>query len=74
MKSTDGGNNDEPEPQKYINFLVNNVKRQDTETIKFLDGTRGTKFVECAFGDLGEDHIQWVTSAHDVFLRHANNV
>ena len=47
--------NDEPKPEENVDFLVDDVQRQDTQPIELLHGTRGTEFVESTFGHFGED-------------------
>ena len=45
---------DEPEPEEHVNLLVDDVQREDAQAVDFLNCTGRTKFVERAFGHLGE--------------------
>ena len=56
MNSRDDSNKDEPKPEEDIDFLVDDVERKNAEAINSLNGTRGTIFVECAFGHLKNKH------------------
>lgn len=42
-------------PEENIYLFVHNVERENTETIVVDDLPRGTIFVECAFGNFGEN-------------------
>ena len=48
----DGGDHDEPEPEEDVDLLVDDVQRQDTESVMSLSGAAGTKLVKTALGDL----------------------
>ena len=51
LKGGDNGQNNEPEPKKDVDFLINNVQRKDAETVEALDCSGWTKLVKCAFCD-----------------------
>jgi len=54
VKTTEHGHKQEPEPQEHVDLLVDDVERQDAETVQLLDGSRRTVFVERTLGDFGE--------------------
>ena len=45
----DCGEKDEPEPEHDVDFLVDDVKWQDAESINLLDSSRGSVLVEGAW-------------------------
>ena len=49
MNSCDQGEEDEPEPDEDIDLLVDDVEREDTETILGLHTATRSIFVESAF-------------------------
>ena len=53
MQLRHDGQEDEPEPEEDVDLLVDDVEREDAETVELLDGSRGSELVEGAFGHLG---------------------
>ena len=49
MDGSDNGQDDEPQPEKQENFLIDDVHAKDTKSIKVLDRSRASKFVEFTF-------------------------
>ena len=49
----DDGEEDEPEPDEDVDLLVDDVERQDAETVDGLDCARGAVLVERALRHLG---------------------
>ena len=49
----DDGEEDEPEPDEDVDLLVDDVERQDAETVDGLDRARGAVLVERALRHLG---------------------
>ena len=64
------GQGHEPEPEEDVDLLVDDVQRQDAETIVFGDGARGSVLVEGALGHLGEDHVHGVRPILGAGRRH----
>ena len=58
----DGGEDDEPEPEEDVDFLVDDVEREDTQTIVALHSSRGSELVEAALCHLREDNSERVNS------------
>jgi hypothetical protein len=54
LDACDDGQNDEPEPEEDIDLLVDDVEREDAETVELLDGAGGAELVKGALGDLKE--------------------
>lgn len=52
--------NDEPEPQENVDFLIENVERQHTKGVVLLDAARRSVLVENAFGDARENLHHWI--------------
>ena len=50
MDGSDNGQDDEPHPKKQENFLIDDVHAKNTKSIKVLDRSRASKFVEFTFG------------------------
>merc|ERR1719461_952440 len=48
----DEGKEDEPEPEEDVDLLVDDVEREDTETVFCLHRSRRTEFIECTLCDL----------------------
>ena len=44
---------EEPEPEKDVDFFVDNVERENANAVKLLNASRGSKLVKSALGDLG---------------------
>ena len=57
LNCSNKGESNKPEPQEDVDFLVDDVQRENTETIKSLNCSRWTKFVKDAFGDLYEIYL-----------------
>jgi len=53
-----GGKQDEPEPQEDVDLFIDNVQRQNTESIVLLNCARDTVLVESALGHLETDILQ----------------
>ena len=56
----DHGENDEPEPEKDEDLLVDDVEGEDAEAVVPGDGAGGPVLVEGALGHLGEHHVHGV--------------
>ena len=54
LESTDDADNDKPEPEEDVDFLVDDVQGEDAESVKPLNSTRRTELVEGAFSHLGK--------------------
>ena len=54
LDTSDDGQDDEPEPEKDVDFLVDDVEGEDAEAVELLHRSGRTKLVECALGHLGE--------------------
>ena len=52
LDSSGDGQDDEPEPEEDIDLLVDDVEREDAESVKLLHRPGRTKLVECALGHL----------------------
>ena len=72
-ESGDGGDENEPEPEEDVDFLVDYVKGQHTKTIMPLNCSRRTVFVEGAFRNLGEDNCHGVGPVLRIHLRISKN-
>ena len=48
MEAGEDGQAEEPEPEEEVNLLVDNVEREDTETVELLLAGRGAHGVEGA--------------------------
>lgn len=59
------GQDDEPEPEEDVDLLVDDVEREDTHCVVFLQLAGDAVFEEGAFGHPGKDLDHWV---HAVFL------
>ena len=44
---------EEPEPEKDVDFFVDDVEREDANAVKLLNASGGSKLVKSALGDLG---------------------
>jgi len=49
LKTGDDADDDEPKPEENVDFFIDDVERQDAETVEFLHSSGGTEFVEGAF-------------------------
>ena len=49
------GEHHEPEPERDVDLLVDDVKAKDAEGVQLHDGARGSVLVEGALGHAGED-------------------
>ena len=58
----DGGEEDEPEPEENVDLLVNDVERENTQTVMTLHSSRGSKLVKTAFCNLREDNSKRINS------------
>ena len=67
-QKTQDGKSDEPEPQKDVDLLVDDVEGQQTESIVFLDLSRRSEFVKSAFGHSWEHVDQWIEAVFLVLL------
>ena len=56
MYGGDDGEEDEPEPDEDVDLLVDDVERQDAETVDGLDRARGAVLVERALCHLGTNY------------------
>ena len=65
MNSCDQGEEDEPEPDEDIDFLVDDVEREDTETILGLHTATRSILVESTFGHLK----QFIFAQNDVIYK-----
>ena len=54
LESGDDGQDDEPEPEKDVDFFIDNIQRKDAETVEALNCSRWTEFVKCTFCDFGK--------------------
>ena len=48
----ENGQSHQPEPKEDVDFLVEDVEREDTEAVMGLDSSRDTILVEDALGNL----------------------
>ena len=46
MNSRDSDEEDKPEPEENIDLLIDDVEREDTETVFILNGSRWTILVK----------------------------
>ena len=53
--SGDSSQEDEPEVESNVDLLIDDVQRENTQSICLLDGSRGTIELEVALGNFGED-------------------
>ena len=74
VKDGEDCKDDEPEPEKDINLLVENVDGKDTLGIMSLDITTGTVLVEGALGHPGKHPGHGVRSLLLLQLRHGDDV
>ncbi len=51
----EGAQEEEPEPDENVDFLIDNIERQDAEGIVLLNVARRSELVEGAFGHAWED-------------------
>ena len=65
LDTSDDGQDDEPEPEEDVDLLVDDVEREDAETVKLLHRPGRTKLVECALGHL--EHVNFYINAHFKF-------
>jgi len=65
LEKREDGDQNEPEPQEKVDFFIDDVQRQDTQSIKPLHCSTRTELVESAFGHL------WKNAGHGIhpFLR-----
>ena len=70
----DHGENDEPEPEKDEDLLVDDVEGKDAEAVVLGHGARGTVHVEGALGHLREHRVHWVGSDLRVHRSHLDNL
>ena len=56
LESTDDADNDKPEPEEDVDFLVDDVQGEDAESVEPFNSTRRTELVEGAFCDLHNIH------------------
>ena len=74
LHSRDHCQNDEPKPEENVDFLVDDVQRQDTQPIELLNGTRRTKFVESTFGHFGKNASHGIHPFLGGQFRHFQNI
>jgi len=55
LDTSDDGEDDEPEPEEDVDLLVDDVEREDAQTVELLHRPGRTKLVECALGHLWKD-------------------
>ena len=55
VEGGDEGEDDEPEPERDVDLLVDDVQSEDTQSVQLLDGSRGSVLVESALGHPGEN-------------------
>ena len=71
VEGRDEGEDDEPEPESDVDFLVDDVQTEHTQGVHLLDGSRGSVFVESTLGDPGE-HLHH--GVRPVLVLHAHEV
>ena len=64
----DGGEDDKPKPEEDVYFLVDDVERQDTETIVTLHSSRSSKLVKTALCNLREHSCKRINSLLQIHL------
>ncbi len=52
LDAGENGDDDEPEPEEDVDLLVDDVERQHTQCVEFLDSAGSTELVELALGHL----------------------
>ena len=62
LDTSDDGQDDEPEPEEDVDLLVDDVEREDAQTVELLHRPGRTKLVECALGHL--EHVNFYINAH----------
>merc|ERR1712223_2075562 len=55
-----GGKKDEPEPQEDVDLFIDNVQRQNTESIVLLNCARDTVLAESTLRHLGKNHCHGI--------------
>ena len=54
LQAGEQADKDEPEPEKDVDLLVDDVEGEDAEAVVLLHGAGGAELVERALGHLGE--------------------
>jgi len=70
----DNAQDEQPEPEEHVDFLIDDVHGQDTEGIMGLQGSRRTKFLEGALGHSWEYSSHGVNPVFGILLHHASNL
>lgn len=57
--------NEKPEPKEHVDFLIDDIDWQNTESVMTFDVARSTEFMECTFGHAGKNVDNWI---HPIFF------
>ena len=74
LKTGDDADDDEPKPEENVDFFIDDVERQDAETVEFLHSSGGTEFVEGAFGNFGEHSGHGIVPQFRLQFSHTQNI
>jgi len=72
--SSDDSEEDEPEPEEDVDLLIDNVEREDAESIMLLHVSWRTISVERTLGHSWEDFDHWINSVLLISLRVPDNI
>ena len=70
----DRGQEDEPEVKEDVDLLIDDVQRENTQSIVVLDGAGGPVFVKLTLGNFGEHFVHRIHPCVEVLLRHSEDL